>query len=52
MNPSIKRLLGALLLIGTLGVSAVMATRSSADAVSVGAVTSAPTISTGVHIHG
>lgn len=33
MNPSIKRLLGALLLIGTLGVSSVMAVRANAQEV-------------------
>ncbi|MFK8032219.1 MAG: hypothetical protein AB8G18_18475 [Gammaproteobacteria bacterium] len=31
MNPSIKRLLGALLLIGTLGVSSVLAVRAKAS---------------------
>jgi len=30
MNPSIKRLLGAVLLIGTLGVSSIMAVRANA----------------------
>ncbi|MEM7082397.1 MAG: hypothetical protein AAF465_06655 [Pseudomonadota bacterium] len=31
MNPSIKRLVGALLLIGTLGVSSVMALNANAE---------------------
>ncbi len=52
MNPSLKRLLGALLLIGTLGVSTLMAVRSSAAELPIHSVPAGGTGITGVSADG
>jgi len=51
MNSSIKRLLGALLLIGTLGVSSIMAVRAEASTFDV-SVSTIVSSHTGARLHG